>query len=149
MRVTKVNVTITAEIGKAVKGYASILFDNCFAVKNIRIIKRDKGYLVAMPSKKTGDEYDDVAYPINSKTREIIVDEVMNKFWTNILNTLDTIKLPDGYDLSYNTDDIHDLVLIRLADNKIIDKYIIDDYKTETLEELEEEIKEKLGSINE
>lgn len=149
MKVTNVTVSIKAIEGKVVKGYASILFDNCFAVKNIRIIKRDKGYLVAMPSRKIGEEYDDIAYPINKKTRLMIEEKVMNKFYTEVLNLLDTIKIPTGYDLKYNTDNIHDIALVELSTNKIIDTYDLEDYTTESLEELEKEVNEKIGGLHE
>lgn len=148
MRITSVNVAITAQIGNAVKAYASILIDNCMAIKNIRIIKRDKGYLMAMPSRKIGKNYDDITYPINAETRSYVEDKVMDAFWLEVKNQLDSIMLPTNYQLRYNPEDIHDLALIDKDNNKIIDKYTIDDYKSETLKELEEEIEEKLADID-
>ena len=62
MRITSVNVAITAQIGNVVKAYASILIDNCMAIKNIRIIKRENGYLMAMPSRKLDDKYEDTKW---------------------------------------------------------------------------------------
>ncbi len=64
-----------------VKGIASITFDDCFVVHDIKIIEGKDGLFVAMPSRTTNDgEYRDIAHPINSDTRSYIKDEIIKKF---------------------------------------------------------------------
>lgn len=64
-----------------VKAVASITFDNCFVVHNIKIIENDTGIFVAMPSVKDSEgKYKDIAHPINSNTRDLIQDYVMNAY---------------------------------------------------------------------
>lgn len=149
MKVTNVTVSVKAVEGNIVKGYASILFDNCFAVKNIRIVKRDKGYLIAMPSRKIGEQFDDIAFPINKETRKMIEDKVMHKFYEEVTSILGNLKITEGYDLKYNVDNIHDIALVKLSTNKIIDTYDLEDYTTESLEELEKEVNEKIEGLHE
>ena len=63
------------------KAIASITFDDCFAVHDIKVIEGEKGLFIAMPSKKAVDgEYRDIAHPINSGTRERIQSLILNKY---------------------------------------------------------------------
>lgn len=64
-----------------VRAVASITFDNCFVVHNIKVIKSDDGLFVAMPSVRDSEgKYKDIAHPINSNTRDLIRDYVMNAY---------------------------------------------------------------------
>ena len=64
------------------KAVASVTFDGCFVVHDIKVIEReDKPLLVVMPSKKTPKgQNKDVAHPINQETREIISKAVLEKY---------------------------------------------------------------------
>lgn len=64
-----------------VKGVAEITIDNCFVVKNIRIIEaRDKNY-ISMPRERIKDgTFKDIAHPINAETRKKIEDAILEKF---------------------------------------------------------------------
>ena len=67
MKITSVNVKKVEKEGSRMKGKASILLDDSFAVHDIRIIEGDNGLFIAMPSRKTATgEYRDIAHPINS-----------------------------------------------------------------------------------
>ena len=60
------------------KAVASVTFDECFVVHDIKIIEGNDGPFIAMPSRKTGDgEYKDVAHPIKQETREEIIKSVI------------------------------------------------------------------------
>ncbi len=53
------------------KAFVSVIFDDCFVVKDIKIIKGEKGLFLAMPSKKNKNgTYKDIAHPLNAETRE-------------------------------------------------------------------------------
>ena len=63
------------------KGIASVLLDECFAVHDIRIIEGDNGLFIAMPSRKTPDgEFKDIAHPINTDTREKIQVSILEAY---------------------------------------------------------------------
>ena len=63
------------------KAIASITIDGCFVVHEIRVIDGNKGYFVAMPSKKTPDgEFKDIVHPINPETREDLDKRILAEF---------------------------------------------------------------------
>jgi stage V sporulation protein G len=62
-------------------GIAAITIDNCFVVHELRIIEGKNGLFVAMPSRKMPNgEYKDVAHPINSETRAMIEQAVLETY---------------------------------------------------------------------
>ena len=66
---------------KRVKAYASIVFDNCFIVRDLKVIDGDKKLFVAMPSKKMKDgSYRDTVHPLNNATRQMIEDSVIGAY---------------------------------------------------------------------
>ena len=80
MQITDVRVRKVSKEGK-MKAVVSITIDNEFVVHDIKIIEGDKGYFIAMPSRKAGDgEYRDIAHPINSGTRERIQALILQKY---------------------------------------------------------------------
>ena len=80
MNITDVRVRkITAE-GK-MKAIVSITIDDVFVVHDIKVIDGEKGFFIAMPSKKATDgEYRDIAHPINSKTREDLQNLILSRY---------------------------------------------------------------------
>jgi len=63
------------------KAYATVVFDSCFIVRDLRIIQGNKGLFVAMPSKKGRDgRYSDIAHPLNQQTRDAIEAAVLRAF---------------------------------------------------------------------
>lgn len=81
MKITSVNVHRIQKEGSRMKGIASVLLDDSFAVHDIRIIEGDKGLFIAMPSKKTNSgEYRDVAHPINPEVRAMFEEEILKAY---------------------------------------------------------------------
>lgn len=80
MKITRVTVR---EIDmNMVKGIASVIFDDCFVVHDLRVVNGDRGFFVAMPSRKLPNgEFKDIAHPLNSETREMIQEEVLRAFF--------------------------------------------------------------------
>lgn len=71
MKITSVNVRKINKENSRMKGVASVLLDNEFIVRDIRIIDGDNGLFIAMPSKPKKDGgYRDVAHPINQEVRD-------------------------------------------------------------------------------
>jgi len=52
MEITEVRIFNRESDDKKLKAFATITFDNCFVVRNIKIIEGTKGLFVAMPSRK-------------------------------------------------------------------------------------------------
>lgn len=81
MKITSVNVRKIEKEGSRMKGIASVVLDDSFAVHDIRIIEGDKGLFIAMPSKKTNTgDYRDVAHPINPEVRKMFEEEIINAY---------------------------------------------------------------------
>ena len=63
------------------KAFASIVLDNAFIVKDLKIIEGTTGRFVAMPSRRGKDGvFRDVAHPLNQETREVIEHAVLDAY---------------------------------------------------------------------
>ena len=81
MKITSVNVRKIEKEGSRMKGIASVLLDDSFAVHDIRIIEGDNGLFIAMPSRKTATGgYRDVAHPINPAARNMIEKAILDTY---------------------------------------------------------------------
>lgn len=80
MNITEVKVFPVNE--DRLKAYISITIDNCFVVRDLKIILNPEGELfVAMPSKKRKDgQFRDIAHPLNQETRALIEDAVFKAY---------------------------------------------------------------------
>jgi len=79
MQITEVRIYPTDE--DLVGAHVSIVFDNCFMVGEIRVIKGPTGLFVAMPSRKQSDGTDwDMAYPANDETRNMIEQAILTEY---------------------------------------------------------------------
>ena len=76
MEITSVKVHKTEREGSRMKGYATVTLDDCFVVRNIRIIEGDEKLFIAMPSKKVPGGHKDIAHPINRETRKMFEDAI-------------------------------------------------------------------------
>jgi stage V sporulation protein G len=79
LEITEVRVSLRDE--EKLKAYASIVFDNCFIVKDLRVIDGNDRLWVAMPNKKRRDgTRRDVCHPLNAETRSKIEEAVLAKY---------------------------------------------------------------------
>jgi len=54
-----------------VRAYASVNLNDCFAIRNVKIVDSTKGLFIAMPSYKAGNgEYKDICFPVTKEFRE-------------------------------------------------------------------------------
>lgn len=84
MQLTEVKVYPVTDDEK-LKGYATIVFDACFVVRDLKIIHGNNGLFVAMPSKKKKDgTYRDTAHPLNNETRQMIEGAVLEEYGREI-----------------------------------------------------------------
>lgn len=81
MNITDVRVRIVKKDDSKLKAVASVTFDDCFVVHDIKVIEGNEGYFIAMPSRKTNDgEYKDIAHPIKTETREELIRVILSAF---------------------------------------------------------------------
>ena len=80
MKITSVKIQKKNDESR-MKGIASVLLDDCFVIRDIRIIEGKDGLFIAMPSRKNADgEYHDIAHPINAETRKIFEDAIFAEY---------------------------------------------------------------------
>lgn len=63
-----------------IKAYASINFDNCFAVTGLKVMEGSKGMFVSMPSYKSGNEFKEVAFPLNKDMRTQLNQAILKEY---------------------------------------------------------------------
>ena len=81
MKITSVNVRKLEKEGSRMKGIASVLLDDSFAVHDIRILEGDNGLFIAMPSRKTATGgYRDIAHPINPEVRAMFEEAILEAY---------------------------------------------------------------------
>ena len=81
MKITSVSVRKIEKEGSRMKGIASVLLDDSFAVHDIRIIEGDNGLFIAMPSRKTATGgYRDIAHPINPEVRSMFEEAILEAY---------------------------------------------------------------------
>ena len=80
MKITEVKIYTAKENGR-LKAYATIVFDNAFIVRDLKIIEGEKGLFVSMPSRRRKDgSFRDIAHPLNGETRNYIEEEVISAY---------------------------------------------------------------------
>jgi len=80
MQITEVKVYPVKENGR-LKAYATIVFDNNFIIRDLKIIEGDKGFFVSMPSRRRKDgSFRDIVHPLNSDTRTMIENMVVEEY---------------------------------------------------------------------
>lgn len=103
MKITEVKIFPVNE--ERLKAYVSITIDNCFVVRDLKIIQGPNGLFVAMPSKKRKDgQFRDIAHPLNQETRAEIEDIIFDAFENEVkamgdsLSDLKRSREPSQYD---------------------------------------------------
>ncbi len=86
MNITEVKVFPVDDNDK-LKAYASVVFDDCFVVRDLRVISGATGLFVAMPSRKRKDgSFRDTAHPLNMETRTKIEKSILDVYQQKIAN---------------------------------------------------------------
>jgi stage V sporulation protein G len=79
MQVTEVRIRLADEA--FVKAYASICFDDCFLVHDIRVIKGPTGLFISFPHRtKSEGGQRNIAFPVNAETRNMIEQAVLAEY---------------------------------------------------------------------
>jgi len=79
MEITEVKVFPVRE--EKLKAFASVVFNDCFMVNDIKIIKGRDGFFISMPSRrKKNGKFKDVAHPLNNETRQMIEGRILEEY---------------------------------------------------------------------
>ena len=90
MKVTEVKVFPVNE--ERLKAYVTITLDDCFVVRDLKIIKGNEGLFVAMPSKKRKDgQFKDIAHPLDQNTRKQMEDAIFEEFEKQVKSMGDSL----------------------------------------------------------
>ena len=80
MKITEVKVYPAKENGR-LKAYATVVFDDCFIVRDLKVIEGEKGLFISMPSRRRKDgSFRDIVHPLNADTRKMIEDAIIKEF---------------------------------------------------------------------
>jgi stage V sporulation protein G len=89
IQITEVTIYPTNE--DLVRAYVTIVFDNGFMIREIRVIKGPTGLFVSMPAKKQRDgTHRYIAYPANARTR-ITIQRVILAEYEKIVGKKDPV----------------------------------------------------------
>ena len=81
MKITNVKIRKVNKEGK-MKAVVSVTFDDMFVVHDMKVIEKEDGLFIAMPSRKTADgEFRDIAHPINQNAREMVQAAVLEEYY--------------------------------------------------------------------
>ncbi len=79
MKITQVHVY--PKENEKVKGYVTIVLDECFLVNGLKIISGKNGFFVSMPArKKKNGKFKDIAHPITKDLRDQIENLVFEEY---------------------------------------------------------------------
>ena len=80
MKITEVKIYPAKESGR-LKAYATIVFENSFIVRDLKIIEGEKGLFVSMPSRRRKDgTFRDIVHPLNTEMRQAIEDAIIDEY---------------------------------------------------------------------
>lgn len=89
-KVTKVNYENCPNL----KAMVTLTLDNCFVVRDIKLMEGKNGLFMSMPSKKVREDYKDICFPIKAETKQEIIDAIMNEYNSENTSISDDTDLP-------------------------------------------------------
>lgn len=93
MKITEIKV-LPVDGDEKLKAYVVIKIDGCFVIRDLKVIKGNSGFFVAMPAKKLKDgTYRDLVHPLDKTTRQMIEDRIMNEYM-KVTQTMDLPRMP-------------------------------------------------------
>jgi stage V sporulation protein G len=83
MQITEIKVFPVAE--DKLKAYITVVLDNCFVVRDLKVIHGSTGLFVAMPSKRRKDgSFKDIAHPLNQETRSQMERLILDAYLSEV-----------------------------------------------------------------
>lgn len=81
MEITEVKVYPVRKQDDKLKAFVTIVLDDCFVIRDLKVINGNNGLFVAMPSRKKNDgTYADIAHPLNSSMRSRMEEVVLGEY---------------------------------------------------------------------
>jgi len=81
MEITEVKVYPVRKPDDKLKAFVTIILDDCFVIRDLKVINGNSGLFVAMPSRKKADgTYADIAHPLNSEMRQQMEEIVIGEY---------------------------------------------------------------------
>ncbi len=81
MKISNVRIGLIKKEDSKIKAVGSMTIEDCFVVHDIKVIEGQDEYFIAMPSRKASDgEYKDIVHPINTETRQQIINLILDAF---------------------------------------------------------------------
>ena len=79
MKITEIRIHLMGE--ERLKAFASVTFDDCFVVRNMKIVSGTKGVFLCKPSRKLPDgTHKDMVHPINQEFRQYLEENVLKAY---------------------------------------------------------------------
>ena len=77
------------------KAYVTITLDNCFVIRDLKVINGTSGLFIAMPAKRRKDgSYKDIAHPLNADTRDRMEKMILEEYAKQVKRVAETGALP-------------------------------------------------------
>ena len=93
MEITEIKVFPVDE--DKLKAYVTITFDQCFVVRDLKVISGPAGLFIAMPAKRRKDgTFKDLAHPLNAETRAWIERQVLETYAREVQPAIASPKPP-------------------------------------------------------
>jgi stage V sporulation protein G len=114
MEVTEVRIS-PAKGGK-IRAFASVVFDDCFIVNDLRVVEGREGQVfLQMPARKTRNgQMRDIAHPLDSATRELIEKRVIDEYFAALENRVVPGQVAQGQDAKERPTSVLDRLAGRL-----------------------------------
>lgn len=81
IEVTNVTIRPFESEDEKLKAFASIILNDAFVVKDLKVIEGNNGRFVAMPSRRGKDGvFHDIAHPLNQETRDVVERAVLDAY---------------------------------------------------------------------
>lgn len=76
---------------------ASVTLNNCFAIRDVRIMEGKNGLFVSMPSRKVNGEYRDICFPCTKDFKQQFDHEVLDAYeQTQVQKADESQKVQEG-----------------------------------------------------
>ena len=79
MKITEIRIHLMGE--ERLKAFASVTFDDCFVVRNMKIVSGTNGVFLCMPSRKLPDgTHIDMVHPIKQEFRQYLEENILKAY---------------------------------------------------------------------
>ena len=78
MEITEVKISLVNE-GR-LRAYATVILEDCFKIRSLRIIEGPDGLFVGAPQSRLEKDPVDIAQPLKSKARTIIEERILAEY---------------------------------------------------------------------